>query len=92
MHGNLDYGQGGELHDVINMYAKYGAVPQNIYTGLNYGTTRNDFGELHAILKGFLQGMLKNGEKKNKLTPNWLPAFTATIDAYLVAVHESFMY
>lgn len=92
MHGNLDYGQGGELHDVINMYAKYGAVPQNIYTGLNYGTTRNDFGELHAILKGFLQGMLKNGEKKNKLTPNWLPAFTATIDAYLGAVPESFMH
>ena len=74
------------------MYAKYGAVPQNIYTGLNYGTTRNDFGELHAILKGFLEGMLKNGEKKNKLTPNWLPAFTATIDAYLGAVPESFMY
>src|SRR5699024_5873142 len=27
MHGNLRYGDGGELHDVIDMYEKYGAVP-----------------------------------------------------------------
>ena len=33
MHGALDYGQGGELHDVINLYRKYGAVPQSVYTG-----------------------------------------------------------
>ncbi|GJH40508.1 aminopeptidase [Capnocytophaga sp. HP1101] len=91
MHGYLDYGQGGELHDVINMYAKYGAVPQYVYTGLNYGTNRNDFGELHGILKGFLEGLVKR-EKVKKLTPNWLPAFTATIDAYLGTVPESFMY
>ena len=36
--------------------------------------------------------MIRNGEKKKKLTPKWLPAFTATIDAYLGAVPESFMY
>ena len=91
MHGYLDYGQGGELHDVINMYAKYGAVPQYVYTGLQYGTNRNDFGELHGILKGFLEGMVKRTGVK-KLTPNWVPAFTATIDSYLGAVPESFMY
>ncbi|MGP1478427.1 MAG: aminopeptidase C [Capnocytophaga sp.] len=91
MHGNLDYGQGGELHDVINMYAKYGAVPQYVYTGLQYGTTRNDFGELHAILKGFLTGLV-NRDKVKMLTPNWLPAFTATIDAYLGTVPDSFLF
>ena len=58
-HGNLDYGDGGELHDIINMYAKYGAVPQYIYSGLNYGTTRNDFSEMQAVLKGFLEGLVK---------------------------------
>lgn len=91
MHGNLDYGQGGELHDVINMYAKYGAVPQYVYTGLQYGTKRNDFGELHAILKGFLTGLV-NRDKVKMLTPNWLPAFTATIDAYLGTVPDSFLF
>ena len=91
MHGYLDYGQGGELHDVINSYAKYGAVPQQVYSGLQYGSNRNDFSELHPILKGFLEGLVQR-EKVKKLTPNWLTAFTATIDAYLGAAPESFTY
>ena len=91
MHGYLDYGQGGELHDVINSYAKYGAVPQQVYSGLQYGSNRNDFSELHPILKGFLEGLVKR-EKVKKLTPNWLAACTATIDAYLGAAPESFTY
>ena len=37
MHGNLNFGQGGALPDVIDMYGKYGAVPQSAYAGLNYG-------------------------------------------------------
>jgi hypothetical protein len=91
MHGYLDYGQGGELHDVINMYAKYGALPQSVYTGLNYGTNRNDFSESHAVFKGFLEGLMKHDSKK-PLTPSWLPAFTATVDAYLGAVPETFTF
>src|SRR6478609_2332469 len=39
MHGAVTLGDGGEIHDVINMYKKYGAVPQSVYTGLNYGTS-----------------------------------------------------
>lgn len=91
LHGNLDYGDGGELHDIINMYAKYGAVPQNVYTGLNYGTTINNFNEMQSALKGFLEGLVKR-EKIKKLTPNWEKAFTAALDAYLGEVPESFFY
>ncbi|GIM53253.1 aminopeptidase C [Capnocytophaga cynodegmi] len=90
-HGNLDYGDGGELHDIINMYAKYGAVPQYIYTGLNYGTTRNNFSEMQAALKGFLEGLVKRPNIK-KLTPNWEKAFTAAIDAYLGEIPETFLF
>jgi bleomycin hydrolase len=28
MHGSLNYGDGGEPHDVVNMYAKYGTMPE----------------------------------------------------------------
>lgn len=91
MHGNLDYGDGGELHDIINIYAQYGAMPQAAYTGLNYGTNRNDFSEMQAALKGFLEGLVKR-EKIKKLTPNWLKAYTAAIDAYLGNVPETFFY
>lgn len=91
MHGNLDYGDGGELHDIINIYAKYGIVPQYIYSGLNYGTERNDFEEMQSALKGFLEGLVKR-EQIKKLTPNWESAFKAALDAYLGKVPETFMY
>lgn len=90
MHGNLSYGDGGELHDVINMYRKYGALPQQVYSGLNYGTTRNQFNEMQEILSGFLKSVVKNTNKK--LTPNWLKAFTAVLDTYLGEVPETFFY
>jgi bleomycin hydrolase len=90
MHGNIGWGDGAELHDVIDIYKKYGAIPYTEYTGLNYGTSKNKFGEMQAALEGFLQGVVKNNN--GKLTKNWLPAFTAALDAYLGKVPETFMY
>lgn len=88
MHGFLNWGDGGSCHDVINMYRKYGAVPQSVYTGLNYGTTKNKFGEMQAALKGMLDGIVKN--KNGKLTPNWKKAFVAVLDTYLGTPPETF--
>lgn len=88
MHANIGWGDGAELHDVISTYKKYGAVPYEVYTGLNYGTKKNKFGEMQAALEGFLKGIVSN--KNGKLTKNWLPAFTAALDAYLGVVPEKF--
>ncbi len=90
MHGNLNYGDGGELHDVINIYRQYGAVPQSVYDGLNYGTSINNFGEMQAALKGFLDGIIKN--KNGHLTQNWVRAFNAVLDSYFGKVPEHFTY
>lgn len=81
MHGAVSWGDGGSCHDVINMYEKYGAVPQTVYSGLNYGTTKNKFGEMQSILKGMLDAVVKN--PNGKLTPNWKAAFEAVMDVYL---------
>ena len=90
MHGSVNWGDGGELHDVINMYAQYGALPQSVYSGLNYGTSVNKFAEMQDVLKGMLDGIIKNAN--GKLTANWLPAFTAVLDTYLGKVPEQFQY
>ncbi|GLB49774.1 C1 family peptidase [Neptunitalea lumnitzerae] len=90
MHGNLGWGDGGALHDVINMYDTYGALPQEVYNGLNYGTDINRFGEMQAALKGMLDGVIQN--KNRQLTPNWIKAFTAVLDSYLGEVPENFEY
>ncbi|MGY5356185.1 aminopeptidase C [Wenyingzhuangia sp. IMCC45467] len=90
MHGNLAWGDGGALHDVMNIYKKYGALPQSEYTGLNYGTDYNKFGEMQSLLKGMLDGVIQN--KNGQLTPNWLTAFTAVLDTYLGTVPTEFTY
>jgi bleomycin hydrolase len=90
MHGNIGWGDGAELHDVVNIYKKYGAVPYEVYSGLNYGTSKNKFGEMQAALEGMLKGIVEN--KNQKLTKNWLLAFTAALDAYLGKVPESFQW
>ncbi|AMP97772.1 Aminopeptidase [Pedobacter cryoconitis] len=88
MHGAVSLGDGGALHDVINMYRKYGAVPQVNYTGLNYGTKINKLGEMGSITTGILEAVVKN----KTLTPNWQKAYTAAIDSYLGQVPEKFDY
>lgn len=88
MHGSLEWGDGGACHDVINMYAKYGAMPQAAYTGLHYGTSKNKFAEMQSVLKAMLDAWVKN--PNGKLSPNWKEAFNAVMDSYLGKVPESF--
>jgi bleomycin hydrolase len=90
MHGAVTLGDGGAFHDVLNMYKKYGAVPQSIYTGLNYGTDKNKFAEMAALIEGFLQAVVKN--PNGELTPTWEKAYTAMIDAYLGQTPKNFDY
>lgn len=88
LHGGLSWGDGGACHDVINMYAKYGAMPQDVYTGLHYGTTKNKFAEMQAVLKAMLDAVVKN--PNGKLTPSWRKAYQEVLESYLGAVPEKF--
>lgn len=90
MHGAVSLGDGGAFHDVINMYKKHGAVPRSVYSGLNYGTKRNKFGEMAAMTEAMLPALVKN--PNGKLSPNWLAAYSAAVDAYLGKVPESFTF
>jgi bleomycin hydrolase len=90
MHGAVSLGDGGALHDVLNMYKKYGAMPQEVYTGLNYGTSKNKFAEMGGLIEGFLAAVVKN--PNGELTPNWEKAYAAVIDSYLGDVPKNFIY
>ncbi len=90
MHGAVTLGDGGAFHDVINMYKKYGAVPQSVYQGLNYGTDANKFAEMASIQQGVLKAVISN--PNGKLTPNWEQAYIGVIDAYLGKAPEKFMW
>ncbi|MBY8962960.1 aminopeptidase [Flavobacterium sp. D11R37] len=90
MHGAIALGDGGALHDVINMYKKYGALPREAYTGLNYGTENNKFAEMASINEGLLAAVVKN--PNGELSPAWEKAYTAVIDSYLGEVPQNFTY
>ena len=88
MHGALTWGDGGELHDVINIYRKYGAMPQIAYTGLINGATKNNFKEMQKDLEGYLKDIVAS----EKVPANWKEVFEKKLDTYLGAVPKTFMY
>ncbi len=90
LHGNLNFGQGGALPDVLYVIKKYGAVPQEVYEGLNYGTDINNHGEMEGMLKGIIDAVVKN--KNGTITPNWKVAFNTILDSYLGQYPEEFEY
>ncbi|MFD2743482.1 MULTISPECIES: C1 family peptidase [Sphingobacterium] len=88
LHGDQAQGEGGQVHDVLTIFKKYGAVPKEVYSGLQDGQTRNNFGEMTPIL----HNMTENVAKSKKPNPNWIQAYTGVLDAYLGKVPESFDY
>jgi len=88
MHGNLNFGQGGSFADVLWTIKNYGIVPFSIYSGLNYGDSIHAHGELDAVLKAYLDAVIKNPNKK--LSTAWLRGFNAVLNEYLGAKPEKF--
>lgn len=88
--GAISWGDGGELHDVINMYKKYGAVPQEAYSGLLNGATKNNFKEMQDVIKSMLDIYVKNPQ--GKLSPNWLSNIDNVLDSYLGNYPKEFTY
>jgi bleomycin hydrolase len=88
VHGKLNFAQGGEAPDIFYVLEKYGAMPQEAYAGLNYGTDVNRHGELEMALKSYLDAIIKN--KNGTLSTAWESGFTAILDAYLGEVPEEF--
>lgn len=88
MDGNVNYGDGGQAHDVTNMLAKYGAMPESAYTGLIKGATGNDFGNMLDLVKKQLDKWLA----AHIIPTNWRDTITAILDAHLgkVPLHFTF--
>lgn len=88
LHGGLTMGEGGQLHDVLNVFRRYGAMPRSAYAGLRGNRTYNDFREMTPMLNAMLKVLVKS----KPLTPNWERTYTATLDAHLGKVPEKFDY
>ncbi len=90
LHGNLNFSAGGAFHDVTNIIKRYGIVPEEAYTGLNYGETKHVHGEMDRVLKKQVEAVIENPNKK--LSPAWREALRGTLDSYLGEIPETFEY
>lgn len=90
LHGNLNFSAGGAFHDVTNIIKRYGIVPEEAYTGLNYGETKHVHGEMDRVLKKQVEAVIENPNKK--LSPAWRESLRGTLDSYLGEIPETFEY
>lgn len=90
LHGKGNLAQGGSFYDVLYVFDNYGAVPEELMTGLNYGTKKNAHSELEAVLKGMLDAVVEN--HNGRLSTAWKGAFNKVVDTYLGELPKEFTY
>ena len=89
-HGKTNFSEGGQAHDVIDMIKKYGIVPEEVYTGLQYGRDFHIHAEMVAALQGILDAINENPNRR--ITPVWTKGFMRYIEAYLGDTPKTFTY
>lgn len=90
LHGALNFAVGGNGGDVITAIRDYGIVPTEVYPGLNYGTDKPFFYEIDAVLKAYVEAVVKAPNKK--LSTAWQDGLNGILDAYFGKMPETFTY
>lgn len=90
MYGSANFSPGGSVTDVAYVWKRYGAMPEEIYRGLNYGEDKHVHGELQGVLEGLVKTVVKKPNKK--ISTAWRPALNGVLDAYLGDVPATFTY
>ncbi len=88
MYGATNFSPGGSVMDVPYVIAKYGIVPEEVYTGLNYGEANHTHGEYHGAMEGLVKAVVSKPDKK--ITTAWRSALDGIQDAYLGEEPQTF--
>ncbi len=86
--GKANFSQGSLSHDLIAASRKHGMVPEVVYSGMLGDQKKHDHSEMEAVLKGILDGVLKQKRPSDK----WQNAFEAVLDVYLGPEPANFTY
>ena len=86
--GGCAFGGGGQYNDLISICKEAGLVPDGVFPGLPFGQKNHNHDEMDAVLKGYMDGLLKS----TKLTPAWYQGFNGILDAYLGKMSIGFEY
>ena len=87
--GKLNFAAGSDFGDVLEVAKAYGLIDQKAYSGLQYGYDLPVQSELDAVLKGYVDAVVKNPNRK--LTKVWPQGLEGILDAYMGQVPETFV-
>ncbi len=87
--GAANFSEGGQAHDVFNIIKEYGMMPEEVYSGLNYGFDYHRHGELVNVMTGVLENSLEN---QNGFTGKYIDVINAILDIYLGEMPQKFTY
>ncbi|MDE6157477.1 MAG: aminopeptidase, partial [Muribaculaceae bacterium] len=90
MYGQTHFSPGGSIVDVPYVWKRYGAVPEEVYTGLQYGEDKHVHGELDAAVTAYLKAVVAKPNKK--LSTAWRKGLKGILDAYFGELPETFEY
>lgn len=86
--GKAQFGEGGLGHDEIRAVATYGAVPQEVYTGLLNGQKSYNHQKMFSRLKKYLDSVLS----KQPIADDWLNGYVKILNDNLGPVPATFKY
>lgn len=89
LHGKTNLSEGGQAHDVLHIFDKFGMVPETVYDGNIDNPKTYNHRELVSVLKGALDGVLK---QSGKITANYKDVTNAILDIYLGEPPQEFEY
>ena len=86
--GETSFSQGALGHDFLNAAERYGLAPEEIFDGRDSIELEHDHDELESVMRGFLDGVVK----QSKLSLKWKPASDRILDVYLGRTPKRFDY
>jgi bleomycin hydrolase len=84
--GKANFGEGALAHDYINAAARYGVMPNDVYSGKQSPGEPHNHGEMVALLTGMVESVVK----LKRPSPKWQMAFEGILDTYLGKVPTEF--
>jgi len=86
--GKGNTGPGSLAHDWLRVFSEDGIVPDEVYTGLNYGSPTHNHGELQE----FINAVAAVPVQLKKESPQYYQIVNGILDTYLGKLPESFTY
>lgn len=84
--GNL--GPGSLSHDWVRVFANYGMVPEEVYTGINYDSETHN----HSELQAFINAIAEVPVQRRNRSEQYYEIVNSVLNTYLGEVPASFTY